>query len=181
MADEIEYSKFEHRSFFEQNEDSVYSVMATKTKREKIITESLDQLDIPYYLPIYTKIKRYKKGTQIHELPLFEGYVFYKNTPSKYTELLQLSNKYITTFEVGQSDTELFLNQLNIIKKMLTSKTTVKPYEHFKKGDKVRIKTGPMKDMEGYIVTEKKRYLFVVKIDILGQSVCCEIDPVNFA
>jgi len=180
MENSIDISKYEHPSFFNNDQDSVYCVIAAKTRREKLIAENLKEIDVPYYLPTYEKVKRYKNGSQTHELPLFDGYIFHKKIPSKYTEIIQLSSKYTHAFEVDQSDTDLFLDQLRVIKKMLSAKATVQPYEHYKEGDKVRIKSGPLKDLEGFIVTEKKRFLFVVTVDILGQSVSCEIDPINF-
>lgn len=172
---------FEHHSFFDNQPSSIYCVMSAKTRREKNLAENLNYLDVPFYLPVYLKEKRYKKGSQTHEIPLFDGYLFFKKTPSKHIEILQLSKKYNVVFDVDQSDKDIFVSQLQAIKNMLASKSTVKPYAEYKEGDKVRIKSGPLKDLEGFIVTEKKKYLFVVSVDILGQSVSCEIDPINFS
>ncbi|MBF0198668.1 MAG: hypothetical protein HQL32_13205, partial [Planctomycetes bacterium] len=61
---------YEHEHFFAGAQEQTIKIMMLKNRREKVMANALASYDVPSYLPVYQKIKRYKKGTSTHYLPL---------------------------------------------------------------------------------------------------------------
>ena len=50
------------------------------------------------------------------------------------------------------------------------------PHPFIREGDRVRIVRGPLRGVEGLLVEKKNRYTFILSIDLIQQSVGCEIE-----
>lgn len=168
-------------SFFEDMENASYRMMMLKHRQEKIMANHMKAIGISFYLPVYKKIKRYRKGNAEHLLPLFSNYIFFKKDDQFVQELFNLSQKYIHIIDIDENDHQVFISEIKSILQIVESQKTIQPYDHLREGDLVRIKSGPFKDIEGIIIKEQKQYRFVVKISILGQSVSVELDPLELA
>lgn len=171
---------YEHPDFFNNSEAIQFGVVYTKNKHEKTLVEAFLSYQIPCYLPLYRKRLRYKrKGEEMTTIPLFQGYFFIQLLEEKYIETKQLLEKCISYFEVEAAAKEQFLEELMQIKTILDSKDIVEPYEHISEGDKVKVTDGPLKEMEGIVLQDKKQFRFVVSLEILGKFISCEIDPIK--
>jgi len=180
MADSKELGLFEHCGFFREDmEFCQINIMRVKNRREKIMARVFEVFDVPYYLPTYKKVKRYAKGTATHDIPLFSGYVFYHQSPDHYIDILSYNQHFSNIIAVSSCEKDKFLWQLSEIHKTLQSSDVVQPYSHLIPGSEVRIKNGPLKGIMGVVAEVKKKYLFVINVDILGQCVTVEIDPIN--
>ena len=50
------------------------------------------------------------------------------------------------------------------------------PHPFIREGDRVRIVRGPLRGVEDLLVEKKNRYTFILSIDLIQQSVGCEIE-----
>ena len=50
------------------------------------------------------------------------------------------------------------------------------PHPFIQEGDRVRITRGPLRGFEGLLLEKKNRYTFILSIDLIQQSVGCEIE-----
>ena len=53
------------------------------------------------------------------------------------------------------------------------------PHPFIHEGDRVRIIRGPLREMEGRLLEKKNRYTFIFSIDLIQQSVACEIEAAD--
>ena len=61
------------------------------------------------------------------------------------------------------------------IKKIMDSKVKLDPYPYLKKGRLIRLKSGPLKGIEGILIERKGSYNLVVRIDLLQKSAIAEV------
>ena len=53
------------------------------------------------------------------------------------------------------------------------------PHPFIREGDRVRITRGPLREVEGLLLEKKNRYTFILSIDLIQQSVGCEIEAAD--
>ena len=58
----------------------------------------------------------------------------------------------------------------------LREEITVDPYPYLSEGDRVYVRSGPFKGIEGFIVRKDRNSRLVISLDLLFQSVSVEID-----
>lgn len=141
-----------------------------KSRNEKKVFKSLNDIGIESFLPLITRIKQWSDRKKKVDEPLFRSYVFVHITPKEYYDVLQCNGvvKYIT-FEgkaVAIPD-----NQIVAIKNYLND-TELHDinYEDFKEGELVRIKSGQMKDLIGRFVKINGKHRIIINIEAIGQS-----------
>jgi transcription antitermination factor NusG len=65
--------------------------------------------------------------------------------------------------------------QIEAVRRMVEGPMRVDPWPYLQKGRRVRVKCGPLRGLEGYILRRKERCMIVVSVDLLGRSVAAEI------
>lgn len=165
--------------FFAPGTELPIDILHVKSRREKVVEKALSVFGIPHYLPLYRKKKRYLKGTAVHCLPLFVGYIFCRRNDRRVEDLFNFSRHVAGVIRVAQFDQGPLLEQLLAIRRILDTKATVQPYEHLVPGRLVRVKRGQLKGLQGVIVRQKSACMFVVNVRILGRSASAEMDPVD--
>ena len=144
-----------------------------RPRSEKKVQSQLEDQGIEVYLPLVTRIKQWSDRRKKVEEPLFKSYVFVHSNAKEHNTVLSVYGviKFVT-FEhqaVVVPD-----NQIVAIKKF------VQDYEHgeeykmqnnmeLKVGQKVRIISGPMKDLKGRLETICNKRHLIVYIDVVGQ------------
>ena len=66
--------------------------------------------------------------------------------------------------------------QIQSLKHFVFAEIPLNPYPYLKEGDEVRIIRGALKGLRGILVEKKSQFRFVLSVDLIQQSVSCEID-----
>ena len=66
--------------------------------------------------------------------------------------------------------------QIQSLKHFVFAEIPLNPYPYLKEGDEVRIIRGSLKGLRGILVEKKSNFRFVLSVDLIQQSVSCEID-----
>ena len=143
-------------------------VLHVKPRTEKKVLTYLKAYRCVRYLPLYTKVAKVQRRRVKRELPLFPGYVFACLNPEQRRKMLQ-TNLLVRTLPVP-NPREL-VHQLRQVSKTTKATANVKVVNPFKAGDFVRLKSGPLFGLTGYVRREGARATIVVNVDILGQAV----------
>ena len=153
--------------------DGLWWVAHTKSRNEKALAHDLIGKDIHYFLPMSWKV-RYVRGRKIRSLlPLFSGYLFFCGDEEQRIKILQ-TNRVANVIEVKNQ--EQFLQELSSIEQALEAGVPLLSHKYIKKGRHCRIKTGPLANLEGIVVTNKAVTRLVLQIDMLGQAASVEVD-----
>jgi transcription antitermination factor NusG len=132
-----------------------WKVIYTASRQEKKVALLLERFGIVYYLPLVKKLRLWSDRKKRVEMPLFNGYVFVKPEPGIRDKVLEIPGvvKYL---KYNGADAQVSDNELHLIQKLIATGYNVETAEggHYKKGDKVTIKQGPLKGIEAEVMKD---------------------------
>lgn len=148
-------------------------VAHVKSRREKALADFLYKHAIAYYLPLVKKRQASRNRIRYSLVPVFSGYVFVNGSVTDRYNALR-SNHVGRIIEVVDADT--LVRELRQINRALSAEKPIYPVEFLNVGQKVRVKKGLMKGVEGIIVRKDNKYRLVLAVSSIMQSVSVEID-----
>ncbi len=120
----------------------------TKPRREKKLLEYCRRRAIAATLPTYRSAHKYRGKTVVFQKPLFPGYVFLQ-LASGQKDCIHQSEYVANLLEVFDQPT--FIHQLAQILTTLESDLEVRLAPAIGEGMRVRIKSGPLRGVEGRV------------------------------
>ena len=151
----------------------------TKSRHEKVVAEELWQKDIEVFLPLRNVISKWKDRRKEVQFPLFPGYLFV-NVPIRERRLDIIKVPSVVRIVGYENEpTPIPSDQISAVKTLVFSKLPYDPYPDIVIGDRVHVKRGPLRGLDGILVEKKSNYRFVVSVDLIQQAVACEIDAAD--
>jgi len=150
----------------------------TSANHEKRVALQLGQRSVEYFLPVYESVRHWKDRRVKLEMPLFPGYVFVRLALQDRLRVLQIPG---LARLVGFDGTPTALpdEEIEGLRKGLTSGVRVKPHPFLTVGKRVRVTAGPLAGMRGILVRRRKQTRFVVSVELIMRSVAVEIDEAD--
>jgi transcription antitermination factor NusG len=65
---------------------------------------------------------------------------------------------------------------IEAIRRAVDSPLKVEPHPFLRRGDWVRVKSGPLADIEGILIRRKGSYRLILSADLLQKSIAVEVD-----
>jgi transcriptional antiterminator RfaH len=151
-------------------------VCHTKPRCEKKFSALLATEKFTHYLALVKSVRRYSDRTKQFTKPLFPGYVFAEIPPTSKTRVYQQD---LLVRAIWVDDQPLFLRQLDDVKTIVASglEATLQPL--LKKGTRVKIISGPLWGVEGYVEDPKNPRGVVVAMDVLQQGLLVPVAMEN--
>jgi transcription antitermination factor NusG len=130
------------------------------------------------FLPRVRVPSRRRDRVRVLERPLFPGYLFLRFRPS-HGEYLNVANTDGVVRILGEHWDTLHAvpdEQVDAVRRLVTAGEGARPVPWIWVGDRVRIVTGPLEGLEGFVQSwQKGRATFVVSVDLLQRSVGVEV------
>ena len=148
-------------------------VAHTKPRREKKLAEYCRRHDIAVTLPCYDSAHKYRGKTVVFQKPLFPGYVFLHLEPLQKAPVRQNDHvaKLLEVF-----DQEVFQRQLQDILLALESDLEVRLAPTIGEGMRVRIKSGPLQGLEGWVERRQGLTTILLRLDFINRAAAVKID-----
>ena len=152
-----------------------------KSRHEFQVYERLNKKQIEAFLPIVERLRRWKDRKKLITFPLFPGYLFVRISKSAQERLSVLKIKGVVRLlsSLPGDPDPIPDEQINSLKRLMENKEALDPYPYIDKGQRVRIKGGPLKGVEGILVEKLDRHLLVLSVDVLRQGVALTIDAAD--
>lgn len=148
----------------------------TRPRHEKVVAEQLCRRNIECFLPLREVLSRWKDRRKRVQFPLFPGYLFvHADIRSSRLDIIKVDSVVRILGFNGQAE-PVPADQIEAVKKLVYSTLPYDPFPHLAVGDRVRIVKGPLRGLVGILIEKKNRYRFVLNVDLIQQSVSCEID-----
>jgi transcription antitermination factor NusG len=134
---------------------------------------SLDEAEA--FLPTYQDKRVWSDRTKVIDVPMFGGYVFARFDPKKLRiPVLRLGGvKSIVGFGEPQALSD---SEIDSVRALVASGFPVQQWPFLRPGQKVRVEHGPLRGIEGVIVSQKDTWMMVVSIELLQRSVAVALD-----
>jgi transcription antitermination factor NusG len=124
-------------------------------------------------LPCYPSAHKYRGKTVIFQKPLFPGYVFIRADRSKVTSL---SRQEHLAHLLEVHDQVLLEKQLSEIMQALTAGSEVRLAPDIGEGQKVRIKSGPLRGIEGWVEKRHGPDVILLRLDFINQAAAVQVE-----
>ena len=153
-----------------------WHALYTRHQHEKSVAASLSQRGFDTFLPLYSATHLWADRTKQLLLPLFPCYVFVRGKfVGQELPILAMPGVYGFVRCAGRAamipDAEM-----GYLKRMIESSLRIEPHPFLKRGDWVRVKSGPLMGIEGILRCRKNSYRIVLSVELLQKSVAVEVD-----
>ena len=141
-------------------------VVYTKPKWEKKVAEKLNQTGIDCYCPVITQIKQWSDRKKKVEVPLFNSYVFVRISDSNRSSVFQIAGVIRYLFWLGKPAI-VKDEEIEIIKKSISSIDTDLLVLPYKKGDRIKLESGIFSNQDA-MVKEISNTHYILVLESLG-------------
>ncbi len=151
-----------------------YAVQVTP-RHEKKVALALQEKHLPGFLPLVSEVHYWSDRKKTVEMPLFAGYTFV---------VLSANEDRITTLRTpgvvrlaGREHlgTPIPAKQIEDIWMLVNSRLRVDPHPFLNVGDRVRIRSGSLRGVEGILIGKNSDATLIVSVDLLQRSVAVRI------
>jgi len=152
--------------------------LCTRHQHEKAVAQSLVGKGFEVFLPLYRAMHRWQDRTKQLSLPLFPGYVFLRTGLDRRIQVLTTPGVF---HFVSSADRPIPIERADIdsVRQLTERASRVEPHPFLKIGDWVRVKTGPLADLEGILTHWKGAFRLVLSVELLQQSASVEVDAAS--
>jgi transcription antitermination factor NusG len=149
----------------------------TRHQHEKAVNRILMSKGFETFLPLCATLNQWKDRSKLIHQPLFPCYVFVRAEKSEWMNVLITPGVQMIV-SCGGAPAVVPEEEIRAIQRLMQIGEFVEPHPFLKFGDRVRVKSGPLAGVEGFLVRKKNLYRLVVCIEILGKAASTEIDAV---
>jgi transcription antitermination factor NusG len=147
-------------------------VCHAKPRCEKKFAALMTAERFEHYLPLVTSVRHYDKQTKKFTKPLFPGYVFACVPVELKARIYQQD---LLARAIPVSDESTFLRQLADVKAIVASGYEVSVMPLFTKGRRVKIVSGALHGLEGFIDDPTNPHGIVLSVDVLQQGLLVKV------
>ncbi|HJN65595.1 MAG: transcription termination/antitermination NusG family protein [Pirellulales bacterium] len=143
-------------------------VLYTKSRCEKSLCRRLRKFEVPHFAPMIKRSTQSASGRYRESfVPLFPGYVFVLATEQQRYQALS-TNCVSRCLPVP--DSVQLVHDLHQIQKLVQSDVPLTPEERIEPGSRVRIRSGSLMGLEGFVQHRRGQRRLVVAIEFLHQG-----------
>lgn len=151
-----------------------YAVL-TIPQHEKTTVKHLDVRNVESFLPIYEKVSVWKnRQRKTVSLPLFPTYLFVHIAFGDRPRVLQAPG-VLQIVGNGKSSIPLPDSEIEFLRASLTTHE-VEPYRELVMGEKVYIKSGPMRGAQGTLVRKSSGARFILTLELINQHASIQVN-----
>ena len=149
----------------------------TRSHFEKNVATALTEQGIENYLPVFSEVHEWKDRRRVVDVPVFPSYLFvrFADAPAARLRILR-TNGVVRVLGLDMMAESVPDEQVEAIRRMLASSQRCYRQPAFREGVRVRVRRGPLQDLEGSLIRIKNQARLVVSINLLSQAIAMEID-----
>jgi transcription antitermination factor NusG len=148
-------------------------VAHSRPRREKKIVGHCARNALEAVLPCHRSVHKYRGKTIEFQKPLFPGYVFLRLKPEQ--KGLVAQSKHVANL-LDVHDQETFERQLQDILLAVESNVSVRLAPSIGEGMRVRIKSGPLGGIEGWVEQRYGMTTVLLRLDFINQAAAVKIE-----
>jgi transcription antitermination factor NusG len=149
--------------------------LRVRSRAEQLVGTSLIGKGYEIFLPTYLECRRYSSCVKKVDAALFPGYLFCRLDVNHRLPVLSTTGVEHIVACAGVPH-PIEESEIAAIRTVVGSQLPAMPWPYLRVGNAVRIEFGPLKGLEGLVVTEKSRQRLVLSVHLLQRSVSVEIE-----
>jgi transcription antitermination factor NusG len=163
---------------------ATWFAVTTRSRQEKAVASTLEYLEVANFLPLTNEDRRWSDRKQMVAMPLFQGYVFVRITPSGELQLRVLKVPGVVDFVRSRSGPLTIPDkEIEDVRAVLSHGVGCSKHPFLKAGDRVRVVRGPLAGIEGTLIRCGSQSKLVISIEMIQRSVAAgvaesDVEPV---
>ncbi len=149
--------------------------LQVRARHEVAVADHLRGKGYEWFLPQYKCRKRWSDRVKIADAPLFPGYLFCRFNPLNRLPILKTPG-VVQVVGCNGLPIPVDENEIKAIQILVASGVSNQPWPFLALGDRIRIESGPLRELEGILVKFKGDNRLVLSVTLLQRSVAVEID-----
>lgn len=160
-----------------KSQDLSWFAVQTRPRHEKKVSHGLKEKGLHSFLPIRQERRQWSDRQKWIELPLFSQYVFVQISEDAELRSHVLRTRGVVRFAgaLGRG-TPIPNEQINNLQTITDHRIQCTPHEFLKIGERVRIRGGSLKGIEGVLKAIKNDRSLVISVDLIQKSIAIRID-----
>ena len=156
------------------DEERRWYAVFTASQHEKSVVRHLDLREVESFLPTYETVRVWKNRQRVSlVLPLFSSYVFVRISSQERGRVLQ-SPGVVRIVGTRKEPLPVPDSAIEFLRSDICA-GNIEPYRELVVGQKVRIKSGVMRGLQGVLIRKKNSLRFVLTLDLINQHAAVEI------
>jgi transcription termination/antitermination protein NusG len=143
---------------------------------EKPVSAVLRGKGFQEFLPLIQSRRQWSDRVKIMDLPLFPGYLFCRLNLDERMPLLTTPG-FLYLVGVGRNPEPIDESEIEAIQSVLRSGLPVTPWPSLMVGQRVRLKHGPLRGLEGVLTKIANQHRMYVAVTLLKRSISVEVAP----
>lgn len=153
--------------------EEMWHVLHVLSRQEKALAGMLGGMGVRCYVPILEQVTYHGKRKTLVKRPLFPGYAFLWGTRDQAFEA-DRTRKVANLISV--TDQGYLEWELQNIHRALATNARLEPHDPLKEGTRVRVRSGPFRDLEGVVRKNSRENLLILQVAMLGSAASLTID-----
>lgn len=137
--------------------------------------QMLSAQGIEFFSPMTTELRQWSDRRKVVSLPLFAGYLFCRFEADRYGAIVRTLG-VIDLVRVGNRLAEVDPEELDAIRRALHHELAVEELPALVVGQRVRVISGPLCDVEGVLLQTRTQSKLVLSISMMQRAVAVQID-----
>jgi transcription antitermination factor NusG len=152
----------------------LWYALRVRSCSERLVIAALDAQSLEYYWPTYELDGRRREQPSIRAY--FPGYVFSRFEFAERRPIVQIA-QVIDVLGFGGHAMPIPDTEIAAVKQILaTPAVNAAPAAAYQLGDRVIVRYGPLRGLEGYVVHIKNATRLVVNVSMLNRAISAEVD-----
>ena len=156
-----------------------WRVLWTHSNCEQLVHDQLVKKGFELFLPTIEAWSRRSGIRRLCRVPMFGGYVFLRHAMDKASYIEVRKTRGLVRL-LGERWDQLEVvpdHSIEAIQNLLRTRVPILPYPYLREGQRVRITSGPLSDVEGILIrSHPNKGLLVISIDLLRRSIAVHVD-----
>lgn len=151
----------------------VWRALYVASRQEKKVAELLTKKGVEAYVPLQKTMRQWSDRKKMVEFPLLNGYVFAHITLGEQERTLQTRGVVNFVRAEGKIATvrDYEIEQLKQLIELGYQMEVAGIKRTYKQGDKIKINSGALKNIEGYVLNTSDGSLLEIVLESIGQSI----------
>jgi transcription antitermination factor NusG len=154
-------------------QQKIWYALYVSSRQEKKVQDTLLHKGIEAYVPMVKTMRQWSDRKKMVELPLFNGYVFVHITSQENEKVIQ--TKSVVNFVRAEGKIcpirEIEIDRLKQLVALGYQMEVNAINYQYKEGEKVKIVSGALKNIEGFVIENKEGKFIDVLLESIGQSI----------
>jgi transcription antitermination factor NusG len=151
----------------------LWFVAHTRPRCEKKLLQFCEREKLPARLPCYSSAHKYRGKTVVFQKPLFPNYVFLRLAAGQ-RDVIFSCKHLAKLLEIANQ--ELFIRQLDEIHRALETNLEIRLAPDIGEGKRVKIKSGPLRGVEGWVENRHGLNTVLLRLDFIGQAAAVKLE-----